>query len=263
MTAIDDEFAEQDAKLRARCEAVRRLLAEAREDTRRTQRELDDAAKAQRQTARVEPPAAPENEAATTPAAEDAAERLEDLRSRTKDAGRRASGDGSEYLRLTAEMADLERERLASAPASEESSIAVAEERATSPGLRVLENAVALYRDIAKIAWAPDAGDGVIAGSVHLDDAHCVKRFRIDTTTKTPFEVAEELGLAAVALPAVSCGVFGYPLADAARIGTRAAVASNIDHVEFVLFSDDLYDIFATAAEDACGPPGSNLGINY
>ena len=39
----------------------------------------------------------------------------------------------------------------------------------------------------------PDAGDGVIAGSVHLDDAHCVKRFRIDTTTKTPFEVAEEL----------------------------------------------------------------------
>ena len=198
MTAIDDEFAEQDAKLRARCEAVRRLLAEAREDTRRTQRELDDAAKAQRQSApqraaRVEPPAAPENEAATTPAAEDAAERLEDLRSRTKDAGRRASGDGSEYLRLTAEMADLERERLASAPASEESSIAVAEERATSPGLRVLENAVALYRDIAKIAWAPDAGDGVIAGSVHLDDAHCVKRFRIDTTTKTPFEVAEEL----------------------------------------------------------------------
>ena len=66
MTAIDDEFAEQDAKLRARCEAVRRLLAEAREDTRRTQRELDDAAKAQRQTARVEPPPAPENEAATT-----------------------------------------------------------------------------------------------------------------------------------------------------------------------------------------------------
>ena len=111
MTAIDDEFAEQDAKLRARCEAVRRLLAEAREDTRRTQRELDDAAKAQRQTARVEPPAAPENEAATTPAAEDAAERLEDLRSRTKDAGRRASGDGSEYLRLTAEMADMRAEQ--------------------------------------------------------------------------------------------------------------------------------------------------------
>ena len=69
------------------------------------------------------------------------------------------------------------------------------------------------------------------------------------------FEVASDLGLAAVALPAVSCGVFGYPLADAARIGTRAAVASNIGHVEFVLYSDDLYDIFANAAEDACGPP--------
>ena len=50
VTTIDDTFAEQDAKLRARCEAVRRLLAEAREDTRRTQRELDDAAKAQRQS---------------------------------------------------------------------------------------------------------------------------------------------------------------------------------------------------------------------
>ena len=69
------------------------------------------------------------------------------------------------------------------------------------------------------------------------------------------FEVASDLGLAAVALPAVSCGVFGYPLADAARIGTRAAVASNIDHVEFVLYSDDLYDIFANAAEDG-GAPG-------
>ena len=75
------------------------------------------------------------------------------------------------------------------------------------------------------------------------------------------FEVASDLGLAAVALPAVSCGVFGYPLADAARIGTRAAVASNIDHVEFVLYSDDLYDIFANAAEDASGgPPTSQLG---
>jgi len=208
---LEDEFAAQDAKLRARCEAVRRLLAEAREDTRCTKRELDDAAKAQREGARRaaprvaqraapadEPAVEPENEAArATPAAEEAAdspaERLEDLRTRTTDAGRRASGDGSEYLRLTAEMADLERERLASAPASEESSIAVAEERATSPGLRVLENAVALYRDMAKIAWAPDVGDGIIAGSVHLDHAHCVKRFRIDTTTKMPFEVAEEL----------------------------------------------------------------------
>ena len=78
---------------------------------------------------------------------------------------------------------------------------------------------------------------------------------KLPAAYRRTFEVASELGLAAVALPAVSCGVFGYPLADAARIGTRAAVASNIDHVEFVLFSDELYEIFATAAEDACGPP--------
>ena len=78
---------------------------------------------------------------------------------------------------------------------------------------------------------------------------------KLPAAYRRTFEVASELGLAAVALPAVSCGVFGYPLADAARIGTRAAVASNIDHVEFVLYSDDLYDIFANAAEDACGPP--------
>ena len=205
-----------------------------------TQRELDDAAKARTQAARVEPPAAPENEAATTPAAEDAAERLEDLRSRTKDAGRRASGDGSEYLRLTAEMADLERERLASAPASEESSIAVAEERATSPGLRVLENAVALYRDIAKIAWAPDAGDGIIAGSVHLDDAHWAAAHRHDD--ETPLRSPRRRGAArrgrnacpvlrafeAPALAAVRHGVRILP-ADAGQSNWRAGRAGRAE----------------------------------
>ena len=77
----------------------------------------------------------------------------------------------------------------------------------------------------------------------------------LDEDPSEPAAAAMFAQSCAVALPAVSCGVFGYPLADAARIGTRAAVASNIDHVEFVLYSDDLYDIFATAAEDACGPP--------
>ena len=60
--------------------------------------------------------------------------------------------------------------------------------------------------------------------------------------------VAEELGAASVAFPAISAGAYGWPTADAARI----AVASVRDHapdavqeVRFVLFRPDTYTAFA------------------
>ncbi len=60
--------------------------------------------------------------------------------------------------------------------------------------------------------------------------------------------VAEELGAATVAFPAVSAGVYGWPLDDAARIAVETARAHDpvtVLQVQFVLFNQPAYDAFA------------------
>jgi len=66
--------------------------------------------------------------------------------------------------------------------------------------------------------------------------------------------VAEELGATTVAFPAVSAGVYGWPMDDAARTAiaaVRAAdrdgVAPGIELVRFVLFGRDAHDAFTAA----------------
>ena len=59
--------------------------------------------------------------------------------------------------------------------------------------------------------------------------------------------VAGELGARTVAFPAISTGVFRYPLADAARVAVetvRAASATRVDEVRFVLFDADGFEAF-------------------
>jgi O-acetyl-ADP-ribose deacetylase (regulator of RNase III) len=64
--------------------------------------------------------------------------------------------------------------------------------------------------------------------------------------------VADELGARTVAFPAISAGVYGWPLDDAARqavTGVRA-VAGTLEHVvevRFVLFSPDVLAAFEAA----------------
>src|SRR5262249_22440574 len=63
-------------------------------------------------------------------------------------------------------------------------------------------------------------------------------------------DVARELGARTVAFPAISCGVYGYPVALAAvvAITTVRKHAHDIDLIRFVLFGEDTYDAFAAAA---------------
>jgi O-acetyl-ADP-ribose deacetylase (regulator of RNase III) len=60
-------------------------------------------------------------------------------------------------------------------------------------------------------------------------------------------DVARELGAHSVAFPAISCGVYGYPIADAARIAvaTVREHAHGLDLVRFVLFNDETHEAFA------------------
>ncbi|WP_225845388.1 O-acetyl-ADP-ribose deacetylase [Streptomyces sp. HPF1205] len=58
--------------------------------------------------------------------------------------------------------------------------------------------------------------------------------------------VADELGAATVAFPAVSTGVYGWPMDDGARIAVRTVRESGtrVREVRFVLFSDAAYEAF-------------------
>ncbi|WP_285113524.1 O-acetyl-ADP-ribose deacetylase [Leifsonia sp. fls2-241-R2A-40a] len=71
---------------------------------------------------------------------------------------------------------------------------------------------------------------------------------------RSSLRVARELGAQTVAFPAISAGVYGWPMEDAARtaISTVRAVLSSgvgsVEHVRFVLFSDEAFDAFRAAA---------------
>ena len=67
-------------------------------------------------------------------------------------------------------------------------------------------------------------------------------------------ELAAEHGCTTVALPAISAGVYGYPLAQAAEVAidaTRAALAEHpeVESARFWLYGRPAYDAFAAALE--------------
>jgi len=62
--------------------------------------------------------------------------------------------------------------------------------------------------------------------------------------------VADEVGARRVAFPAISCGVYGYPLREAAPIALDAVATADTDVelVRFVLFGDDALAAWQSAA---------------
>lgn len=61
--------------------------------------------------------------------------------------------------------------------------------------------------------------------------------------------VADEIGAVSVAFPAVSAGIYGWPMDDAARIAVRTVLAADtsVDTVVFVPFSDAAEQAFRDA----------------
>ena len=65
--------------------------------------------------------------------------------------------------------------------------------------------------------------------------------------------VADGLGARSVAFPAISAGIYGWPLEDAARQAVTAVRAARVEHVRevrFVLFGDDALTAFERALTD-------------
>jgi O-acetyl-ADP-ribose deacetylase (regulator of RNase III) len=76
---------------------------------------------------------------------------------------------------------------------------------------------------------------------------------------ESAMELAAGLGAHTVALPAISAGIYGYPLEDAARIAVttvrdRLAKGETIERATFVLYGDETYDAFRRALAEIDGP---------
>lgn len=60
-------------------------------------------------------------------------------------------------------------------------------------------------------------------------------------------EVAMENGIRTIAFPAISCGIYGYPLDAAAEIAVRETKDAAMDRVILCCFGDDVYAAVSSA----------------
>jgi O-acetyl-ADP-ribose deacetylase (regulator of RNase III) len=77
------------------------------------------------------------------------------------------------------------------------------------------------------------------------EDAH-----QLASAHRSSLRLARELGARSVALPAISTGVYGYPLRLAAPIALAQAQAAEDLAVTFVLFDPDALEVFRAAADE-------------
>ena len=72
---------------------------------------------------------------------------------------------------------------------------------------------------------------------------------------RNSLRIADELGVATVAFPAISTGVYRWPVDDAARIALETVRGSDtrVDEVRFVLFDQSAYDAFTAQASKSEG----------
>ena len=68
----------------------------------------------------------------------------------------------------------------------------------------------------------------------------------LESAHRRSLEVARELGARTVAFPAISCGVYGYPVQLAAPIAVAVAreLEADFDAIRFVLFNDEAHEAF-------------------
>lgn len=71
----------------------------------------------------------------------------------------------------------------------------------------------------------------------------------LESCYRQAVRLADELGLSTIAFPAVSAGIYGWPMPDAAHIAVRTIVevgrSSSLDEARFVLYGSETYEAFA------------------
>jgi O-acetyl-ADP-ribose deacetylase (regulator of RNase III) len=89
-------------------------------------------------------------------------------------------------------------------------------------------------------------------GPVYRDGKHDEPRL-LASCYHTCMRLADERGIATIAFPAISAGIYGYPLADAAGIAVREVVkhlkrgATPLQRVIFVVFDRSALNVYTAA----------------
>jgi O-acetyl-ADP-ribose deacetylase (regulator of RNase III) len=102
-------------------------------------------------------------------------------------------------------------------------------------------------------AAATDAGDMRARWVVHVVGpvwrANEDRSHLLASCYREALRVADELGARTIAFPAVSAGIYGWPMASAADIAveTVRSTDTSVEEVRFVLFSDDAHREFSRA----------------
>jgi len=73
---------------------------------------------------------------------------------------------------------------------------------------------------------------------------------------RSSLALANEQGLSSIAFPAISCGIYGYPLADAATIAieTCREHTGSLESITFALFGANAWQAFASTADRLLEP---------
>lgn len=124
-------------------------------------------------------------------------------------------------------------------------------------------------------AMAPiHPGEAVISGAHGLPNRHVIHCLGPVYGTDKPeaallaacyrnaLDLAEAHGLRSVAFPALSTGIFGYPMDDAAQVAfstllARAQNLQSVRHIRFVLFDPSDLELHARALNDIAGEDDS------
>ena len=84
---------------------------------------------------------------------------------------------------------------------------------------------------------------------------HSGEADRLASAYRTSLQLAQEHGLATIAFPAISCGVYGYPVDRAARVELRTVsdflkTSPHMERVHHVCFNCDVLAAYQTAATE-------------
>jgi len=95
-------------------------------------------------------------------------------------------------------------------------------------------------------------------GPVYRDGKHGEPE-TLASCYRTCLRLAEERGMSTIAFPAISTGVYGYPVADAAAVAVREVAAhlkrpnTTVERVLFVVFDRTAFNVYSTALKSATG----------
>lgn len=134
--------------------------------------------------------------------------------------------------------------------------------RAAGPGLlaecRTLHGCETGDAKITKGYQLPAAHVIHTVGPVYRDGKHGEPQL-LASAYRRSIEIAAQNNCARVAFPAISAGVYGYPLDEAARIAITTVAEATTEHpevtqVRFWLFNAQVFDAFQHALDEVTNP---------